>query len=87
MQILMVVLVVLDILQTHQMDLVILVDLVDLLVIQQRKVQVMPVEQNQEQIQRLKDILVETELLMVMVVAAQVVKEQIEITKLAVLVV
>jgi|TARA_R100000081_G_scaffold89437_1_gene62330 hypothetical protein len=82
-----VVLVVLDILQTQQMDLVILVDLVDLLVIQQRKVQVMPVEQNQEQIQRLKDILVETELLMVMVVVEQVVKEQIEITKLAVLVV
>jgi hypothetical protein len=82
-----VVLVVLDILQTQQMDLVILVDLVDLLVIQQRKVQVMPVEQNQEQIQRLKDILVEMELLMVMVVVAQVVKDQIEITKLVVLVV
>tara|TARA_R100000005_G_C4906841_1_gene146384 strand:+ start:389 stop:640 length:252 start_codon:yes stop_codon:yes gene_type:complete len=82
-----VVLVVLDILQTQQMDLVILVDLVDLLVIQQRKVQVMPVEQNQEQIQRLKDILVETELLMVMVVVEQVVKDQIEMTKLAVLVV
>tara|TARA_A100001015_G_C14700771_1_gene598191 strand:- start:311 stop:454 length:144 start_codon:yes stop_codon:yes gene_type:complete len=47
----------------------------------------MPVEQNQGQIQRLKDTLVEMELLMVMVVAAQVVKEQIEIIQLVVLVV
>ena len=84
----MVVLVVLDMLQDQlQIKLVVMVDLVDLLAIRQRWVRVMPVEQNQEQIQRLKDILVETELHMVMVVVAQVVKDQIEITKQAVLVV